>query len=109
MSMNRVVIVGRLARDVDLRYTGNSGIAIANFTVAANRQFKNQRGEREAVFINCVVWRAAAENLANYMKKGSMIVVDGRLQSRRYDDKDGKTVFVTEVVADTVQFLEPKN
>lgn len=105
--MNRVVIVGRLTRDPDLRYTPN-GVAVANFTVAANRPFKNQQGEQEADFINCVVWRAAAENLANYMKKGSMVGVDGRIQTRRYDDKDGKTVFVTEVVAESVQFLEPK-
>src|SRR5699024_3750834 len=106
--MNRVVIVGRLTRCPDLRYTPN-GFAVANFRVAANRPLKNQQGEHEADFINCVVWRAAAEILANYMKKGSMIGVDGRLQSRRYDDKDGKTVFVTEVVADTVQFLEHIN
>ena len=106
--MNRVVIVGRLTRDPDLRYTPN-GVAVANFTVASNRPFKNQQGEQEADFINCVVWRAAAENLANYMSKGQQVGVDGRLQSRRYDDKDGKTVFVTEVVAESVQFLEPKN
>src|SRR5699024_11628774 len=94
--------------DLDLRDKAN-GVAVANFTVAANRPFKNQQGEQEADFINCVVWRDAAEDIDNYMKKGSMLGVDGRLQSRRYDDKDGKTVFVTEVVADTVQFLEPKN
>src|SRR5699024_7423610 len=106
--MNRVVIVGRLRRDRDLRYTPND-VAVATFTVAANRPLKNQQGEQDADVINCVVWTAAAENIANYMKKSSMIGVDGRLQSRRYDGKDGKTVFVTEVVADTVQFLEPKN
>ena len=106
--MNRTVIIGRLTKDVDLRYTGN-GVAVANFTVAVNRPFKNQEGKNEADFINCVVWRKQAENLANYMKKGSQIGVDGRLQTRTYDDKDGKTVFVTEVVADSVQFLESKN
>lgn len=105
--MNRVVIVGRLTRDPDLRYTPN-GVAVANFTVAANRPFKNQSGEQEADFINCVVWRNAAENLANYMKKGSLIGVDGRIQSRSYDDKDGKRVFITEVLAENIQFLEPK-
>lgn len=108
MSMNRVVLVGRLTRDPELRYTPN-GVAVANFTIACNRPFKNQQGEQEADFINGVVWRAAAENLANYMKKGNQIGVDGRIQSRRYDDKDGKTVFVTEVLAETVQFLEPKS
>src|SRR5699024_3813871 len=103
--MNRVVLVGRLTRDPDLRYTA-SGVAVANFTVAANRPFRNQQGEQEADFINCVVWRKTAENLANYMKKGSMIGVDGRIQTRSYEDKDGKMVYVTEVVAETIQFLE---
>ncbi len=106
--LNRAVIVGRLTRDPDLRYTPN-GVAVANFTVAANRPFKNQQGEQEADFINCVAWRNQAENLANYMKKGSLIGVDGRIQTRSYDDKDGKRVFVTEVLAETIQFLEPRN
>lgn len=105
--MNRVVLVGRLTRDPDLRYTP-SGVAVANFTIAINRPFTNQDGNREADFINCVVWRRPAENLANYMKKGSQIGVDGRLQSRSYEGQDGKTVYVTEVVADSVQFLESK-
>lgn len=106
--LNRVVLVGRLTRDPDLRYTPN-GVAVANFTVAADRPFTNQAGNRDTDFINCVVWRRPAENLANYMRKGSLVGVDGRLQSRTYEDKDGKTVYVTEVVADSVQFLEPKN
>lgn len=105
--MNRVVLVGRLTRDPELRYTPN-GTAVANFTIAANRPFKNQQGENEADFLNCVVWRKPAENLATYMKKGNLIGVDGRLQSRTYEDKDGKTVYVVEVVADNVQFLEPR-
>lgn len=105
--MNRTVLVGRLTRDVDLRYTP-SGTAVANFTIAINRPFKSQDGEQQADFINGVVWRKPAENLANYMKKGSQIGVDGRLQSRTYEDKSGKTVFVTEVVADSIQFLESK-
>lgn len=106
--LNRVVLVGRLTKDPDLRYT-QSGVAVANFTVAVNRPFSNQQGEREADFINCVVWRKAAENLANYMKKGNQIGVDGRIQTRTFETKDGRTAFVTEVVADSVQFLEPKN
>lgn len=106
--INRTVLVGRLTRDPDLRYTP-TGTAVANFTIAVNRPFKSKDGEQDADFINCVVWRKPAENLANYMKKGNQIGVDGRLQSRTYDDKDGKKVFVTEVVADSVQFLEPKN
>lgn len=106
--LNRVVLVGRLTRDPDLRYT-SSGVAVANFTVAVNRPFTNQQGNREADFINCVVWRRPAENLANYMKKGNLIGVDGRIQTRSYEGQDGKMVYVTEVVADSVQFLEPRS
>jgi len=105
--LNRVVLVGRLTRDPDLRYTPN-GVAVANFTLAVNRPFSNQQGNRDADFINCVVWRRQAENLANFMKKGSQVGVDGRLQTRTFEGQDGKTVFVTEVVADSVQFLESK-
>ncbi|MBB6454440.1 single-strand DNA-binding protein [Salirhabdus euzebyi] len=105
--MNRVVLVGRLTKDPDLRYTPN-GVAVANFTVAVNRPFSNQQGDREADFINCVVWRRAAENLANFMKKGSLIGVDGRIQTRSFDNQEGKRVFITEVVAETIQFLESK-
>ncbi|EJL3135829.1 single-stranded DNA-binding protein, partial [Listeria monocytogenes] len=106
--MNRVVLVGRLTKDPDLRYTP-AGAAVATFTLAVNRAFTNQNGEREADFINCVVWRKPAENVANFLKKGSMAGVDGRVQTRNYEDSDGKRVFVTEVVAESVQFLEPKN
>jgi single-strand DNA-binding protein len=106
--MNRVVLVGRLTKEVELRYTP-SGVAVATFTLAVNRTFTNQQGEREADFINCVVWRKPAENAANFLKKGSLAGVDGRLQSRSYEDKDGKRVFVTEVVAESVQFLEPRS
>src|SRR5690625_4841836 len=107
MSINKSILVGRLTRDPDLRYS-QSGVAVCNFTIACNRHFKSSDGQ-DADFINCVTFRKSAENLANYMKKGSQIGVDGRLQSRTYDDKDGKKVFVTEVVADSVQFLEPKS
>lgn len=106
--MNRVVLVGRLTKDPDLRYTPN-GVAVATFTLAVNRTFSNQQGEREADFINCVVWRKPAENVANFLKKGSLAGVDGRIQTRSYDGQDGKRVYVTEVVADSVQFLEPRN
>ena len=105
--LNRVVLVGRLTRDPDLRYTPN-GIAVANFNIACNRPFRNQQGEQEADFINCVVWRKTAENLANYMKKGSMIGVDGRVQTRSYEGQDGKMVYVTEVLAESIQFLESR-
>ncbi|EII2061293.1 single-stranded DNA-binding protein [Listeria monocytogenes] len=106
--MNRVVLVGRLTKDPELRYTP-AGLAVATFTLAVNRAFTNQNGEREADFIQCVVWRKPAENVANFLKKGSLAGVDGRIQTRNYEDNDGKRVFVTEVVAETVQFLEPKN
>ena len=105
--LNRVVLAGRLTKDPDLRYTPN-GVAVANFTIAVNRPFSNNSGDRDADFINCVVWRRAAENLANFMSKGSLVGVDGRLQTRSFDNQEGKRVFVTEVVADSVQFLESK-
>jgi single-strand DNA-binding protein len=106
--MNRVVLVGRLTKDPELRYTP-AGVPVATFTLAVNRAFSNQQGEREADFINCVVWRRPAENVANFLKKGSLAGVDGRLQTRNYEGQDGKRVYVTEVVAESVQFLEPKN
>jgi single-strand DNA-binding protein len=106
--MNRVILVGRLTKDPDLRYTPN-GIAVATFTLAVNRAFANQQGDREADFINCVIWRKQAENVAKYLKKGSLAGVDGRLQTRNYDGQDGKRVYVTEVLAESVQFLEPRN
>ncbi|EAC3654645.1 single-stranded DNA-binding protein [Listeria monocytogenes] len=106
--MNRVVLVGRLTKDPDLRYTP-AGAAVATFTLAVNRTFTNQQGEREADFINCVVWRKPAENVANFLKKGSMAGVDGRVQTRNYEGNDGKRVYVTEIVAESVQFLESKN
>jgi single-strand DNA-binding protein len=104
--MNRVVLVGRLTKDPDLRYTPN-GVPTATFTLAVNRNFTNQQGERETDFINCVVWRKPAENVANFLKKGSLAGVDGRIQTRNYE-KDGKKVYITEVLAESVQFLEPK-
>jgi len=106
--INRVVLVGRLTKDPELRYTPN-GIAVARFTLAVNRTFSSQSGEREADFINCVVWRKQAENTANFLKKGSLAGVEGRIQTGSYEGQDGKRVYTTEVVADSVQFLEPRN
>ncbi|MCP1161398.1 MULTISPECIES: single-stranded DNA-binding protein [Bacillus] len=106
--MNRTVLVGRLVKDPELRYTPN-GIPVASFTLAVNRTFTNQQGEREADFINCVIWRRPAENVANFLKKGSLAGVDGKLQTRSYEGQDGKRVYVTEVLADSVQFLDSKN
>lgn len=105
--MNKAFLVGHLTKDPDLRYLGNN-TAVATFTIAVNRTFSSQSGEREADFINIVVWRKQAENVKKYLTKGSLVGVDGRIQSRSYDDKDGKKVYVTEVVADNVQFLGPK-
>lgn len=105
--INRTVIVGRLVADPELRYTPN-GIASCKFRVAVNRPFKNE-GEQQADFISCVAWRKQAENLANFMKKGSLIGLEGRIQTGSYEGQDGKRVYTTDVVADSIQFLEPKN
>ncbi|MFC7395105.1 single-stranded DNA-binding protein [Scopulibacillus cellulosilyticus] len=105
--INRVVLVGRLTKDPELRYTPN-GVAVANFTIAVNRPFTNQQGDRDADFIQVVVWRRQAENAANYLNKGSLAGVDGRLQTRSFENNEGRRVYITEVVADSVQFLEPK-
>ena len=104
--MNRVVLIGNLTKDPDLRYTPN-GVAVSTFTLAINRPRTNQSGEREADFINIVASRQLAELCANYLKKGSQAGLEGRLQTRSYDNKEGKRVYVTEVVADNVQFLSP--
>lgn len=103
--INNVVVVGRLTRAVDLRYT-SSGTAYASFTLATDRDFKNQNGEKETDFINCVMWRKPAENLANYTKKGSLIGIEGRIQTRNYDNQQGQRVYVTEVLAERFRFLE---
>ena len=105
--MNKVILIGRLTRDPELRYT-SSNVPTATFSIAVDRTFTNQNGEREADFINIVVWRKQAENCKNYLSKGSQVAVEGRIQTRNYDDKDGKKVYVTEVVADNVQFLGSK-
>lgn len=106
--LNRVVLVGRLTKDPEFRTTQN-GVSVANFTLAVNRNFKNKNGEQQADFINVVVFRQQADNVNNYLSKGNLAGVDGRIQSRSYENKEGQRVFVTEVVADSVQFLEPKN
>lgn len=105
--INNTVLVGRLTKDVELRYTP-SNVAVATFTLAVNRTFKNENGEREADFINCVMWRQQAENLANWAKKGALIGIAGRIQTRSYDNQQGQRVYVTEVVAETFQLLESK-
>ncbi|HFR3629143.1 TPA: single-stranded DNA-binding protein [Streptococcus suis] len=106
--INNVVLVGRLTRDAELRYTP-SNVAVATFTLAVNRPFKNENGEREADFINCVIWRQAAENLANWAKKGALIGITGNIQTRYYDNQQGQRVYVTEVIASNFQLLESRN
>ena len=105
--INNVVLIGRLTRDVELRYTP-SNIAVATFNLAVNRNFKNQDGEREADFINCVMWQKSAENLANWTRKGMLIGITGRIQTRSYENQQGQRVYVTEVVADNFQLLESR-
>lgn len=104
--INNVVLVGRLTKDPELKQT-SSGIYFSNFTLAVNRSFKNDNGETEADFINCIVWRNQAENLCKYMKKGSQIGVEGRIQTRSYETEDGMR-YITEVVANSITFLESK-
>lgn len=106
--INNVVLVGRLTKEPDLRYT-NNGTATASFTLAVNRSFKNANGDREADFINCVIWRKPAETLANYARKGTLLGVTGRIQTRNYENQQGQRVYVTEVVAENFQLLESKN
>lgn len=103
--INSVVLVGRLTKDPELRYTP-SNQAVATFSLAVNRNFKSQNGEREADFINCVIWRRQAENLANWAKKGALIGITGRIQTRNYENQQGQRVYVTEVVAEQFQLLE---
>ena len=106
--INRVVLVGRITRDVEHKTTP-SGVSVVSFTLAVNRNFTSAGGEREADFINCVTWRASADFMRNYVKKGNLLGVDGRMQTRNYQDNDGRTVYITEVVADSVQLLESRN
>lgn len=106
--INNVSLTGRLTKDPELRYTP-AGVAVAQFTLAVNRPFANQEGEREADFINIVVWRKPGENAANFLKKGSLAGVEGRIQTRHYDNDEGRRVYVTEVVANMVHYLDSKS
>lgn len=106
--INNVILVGRLTKDPELRYS-SSNIPMVYFTVAVNRTFADQNGQRQADFISCVAFRKQAENMARYLAKGSLIGVEGRIQTRNYQGKDGNMVYVTEIVANTIQFLESKS
>ncbi len=105
--INRCVLVGRLTKDPEIRYT-SSNIAYTRFTIAVNRTFSGPNGEREADFIQCIAWRKQAENVARFVKKGSLVGVEGRIQTGSYDDRDGTRKYTTDIVCDSVQFLEPK-
>lgn len=105
--MNKVILVGRLTRDPELRYTG-SNTPVATFSLAVNRPFTNQNGEREADFISCVVWRKLAETVKNYLFQGSQVAVEGRIQTRSYDDQNGQKRYVTEVVVENIDFIGTK-
>ena len=105
--MNRAILIGRLTKDPELRTT-SSGRNVCQFAVAVNWTFTNANGEREADFINCVVWDKQAENLCKYQKKGNQIAVEGRIQTRNYDDTTGRKVYVTEIIANNISFLDAK-
>jgi single-strand DNA-binding protein len=106
--LNRVILIGRLTKDPELRYTP-AGVAVAQFTLAVDRSFSKEQGEREADFIPIVTWRQLAETCANYLRKGRLAAVEGRMQVRNYENNEGRRVYVTEVVADNVRFLESPN
>lgn len=103
--LNRVILIGRLATDPELRYT-QSGVAVTNFRLAVDRPFKNQQGEKETDFFPIIVWRKQAEACAHNLNKGRLVAVEGRLQTRSYQAKDGSTRWITEIVADNVRFLD---
>lgn len=103
--INRAVLIGRLTKDPDLRYS-SSGVAVTTFTLAVDRPFTKKNGEKETDFIRIVTWRGLAENCANYLKKGRLAGVDGRLQVRSFENNEGQRVTISEVVADNVRFLE---
>lgn len=105
--MNKVILIGRLTKDPELRYTSNN-IAVATFTIAVNREYTNQNGEREADFINIQVWKKQAENCNKYLSKGSKVAIDGRIQTRNYEDQNGNRRYLTEVIADSIQFLDAR-
>ena len=107
MGINTTVLVGRITKDIELRYT-QSNLAVAKFTVAVDRKFKGENAERSTDYIQVVVWRQQAENVSKYCGKGSLVGITGAIQTGSYDNKDGVRVYTTEVVADSVQFLEPK-
>lgn len=107
--INRVILIGRLTRDPELRKTTRSNVAVASFTIAVDNRFKGPNGEKTASFINCIAWNNLAELVNRWAHKGSLVGIEGRLNQRSYESKDGRNVQVVEVICDSVSFLEPKN
>lgn len=105
--MNKVTLIGRLTKDPELRYT-SSNIAVASFTLAVDRGYTSQNGERQADFLNIVVWRKPAENVKKFLTKGSQVAIDGSIQTRSYDDQNGQKRYITEILANSVEFLGSK-
>lgn len=105
--INNLTLVGRLTREAELKYT-HSGTAVATFNLAVERPYQKAQGKKETDFINCVVWKGTAEALSNYTSKGSLIGLTGRIQTRSYENNEGRKVYVTEVIAENIKFLEPK-
>jgi len=106
--MNKCILIGNLTKDPELRSTPN-GVSVCSFSIGVSRRFSNQNGERETDFFNIIVWRKQAENVAKYLRKGSQVAVSGQIQNRSYDDKDGNKRYITEIIADEVQFLRTPN
>lgn len=106
--MNKAILIGRLTRDPELKFTAGSGVAVTTFTLAVDRNFKNKDGQREADFINIVAYNKLAETMANYLKKGRLIAVSGRIETRTYEGNDGQKKYFTDVVVEDFQFLEKR-
>ena len=106
--MNKVILIGRLTKEPELKKT-NSGLSYVQFNLAVNRNYTNKSGEKQADFINCVVWRVQADNLVKYIKKGGLIGIEGEIQTRTYDDKNGIRKYITEVLCNSIEFLESKS
>lgn len=107
-NLNKVILKGRLTKDPELKYTNNN-LEVCNFTVAANRKFKNKSGEYEADFINCIAWKQTAKIVNDYFKKGNQILLEGSIQTRTYDDANGSRRYITEVLVESVEFIDSKN
>jgi single-strand DNA-binding protein len=105
--VNKVCLTGRITKNIELKYNQNN-VAITSFTLAVTRKFKNQNGEYESDFINCIAYKSTAELLNKYVKKGDLLGIEGRIQTRNYEDKDGKRVYVTEVIVDSIDFLQSR-